>query len=1015
MNLATRLSSFFRSVRRNPFFVGAFTLMCVAIILFAGSFHLASAQTPPAAPAATTPVATPPSSGVVSGPSTSDFQNVMNGASSLTCGGDSTTGSGPGTCLLSVVGFILTLIFSIISYFLSKLLIVLTAVLMTFARYNKFNNAPPVQIGWVIVRDIANMFFIVVLLISAFMTIIGKAEDFGFHYSKVIPKLLVAAVLVNFSKTIILLLIDFSQVVTLTFISAFEGTIAGNVIQGFGLTQMVRFQTTTSGADYAVSLMNVCLAYMLSIFLLTTAIATLLLYVGYFIFRIIALWMIIIFSPLAFLVGSLPGKAAEQAKGAMGGDFWNKFTPLLTGGPLIAFFLWLTFATIQQTAATGIANANIGFDFPENTPIFITQIGTASQLTSYIVAVVMMMMGFQVATSTADKVQGLGALKGFVTKKRDEAFKVLSRAPVTLTGGALRGVGRGIRAGANAVDRRYGVTSQFAAGMARGGNVPGANLTAGQRALGSLGGAAGNAMRMVPVVGGTLAAGAAGSLAGRRAGLMNENKKQIEERIKRIENLPPEARVAAIREMANGPLASFAGPDLIEKQHELMGKEENRKAALNTIKTEEKERLETEATNDMYKAARAANPNANLSDMKLSDERKAEIGRQAESLATRRLNEEDSARIAQLRAFAADANDGGRGDVLKKEAEKRMLFDMPSDYDAQVRKFMGNPADLKDLDPSVMKSGMFALSLMRESGATDADAKTVDKHRIEQMKETYKDQKELLGTLELVQKQIEGGGLSRADIESSTRQKDAYGAQRMYATTGDGQAIYSKAESNALSTLNSAASRTVGTLSTADRAAIDQAIQADLPVKQIIGLIDSKNSSGASDGVTLKRLAELADETAKNSDLTSAQALEKTAQLVEMAKTANASGNEFARIITAAMQSPEASNRLFMGYNQRTGDEKKQIFKILESAANLENTDVHVHEVLQHVKKNIFPESKITTTVPEVSEMKATGSFLRDEEGNITTEPEMQKVIIEKEKTIEIPAAPAAVRNVLHG
>jgi len=72
--------------------------------------------------------------------------------------------SGVTGCLFQVLGVMVTYIFSIITLFLSKVLVILTGVLIVFARYNAFNTAPVVTMGWVIIRDLVNVFFIVILM-----------------------------------------------------------------------------------------------------------------------------------------------------------------------------------------------------------------------------------------------------------------------------------------------------------------------------------------------------------------------------------------------------------------------------------------------------------------------------------------------------------------------------------------------------------------------------------------------------------------------------------------------------------------------------------------------------------------------------------------------------------------------------------------------------------------------------------------------------------------------------------
>ena len=55
---------------------------------------------------------------------------------------------------------------------LSRLLVVVINIMVAVAQYNNFLGATAVVKGWTIVRDISNMFFIVVQLIISFGTIL---------------------------------------------------------------------------------------------------------------------------------------------------------------------------------------------------------------------------------------------------------------------------------------------------------------------------------------------------------------------------------------------------------------------------------------------------------------------------------------------------------------------------------------------------------------------------------------------------------------------------------------------------------------------------------------------------------------------------------------------------------------------------------------------------------------------------------------------------------------------------
>ena len=68
---------------------------------------------------------------------------------------------------------------------------------ITLASYNNYIDTAVVQLGWVMVRDVANMFFVVVLLIIAFATILGLEQ---YEWKKGLAKLIIMALFINFSN-----------------------------------------------------------------------------------------------------------------------------------------------------------------------------------------------------------------------------------------------------------------------------------------------------------------------------------------------------------------------------------------------------------------------------------------------------------------------------------------------------------------------------------------------------------------------------------------------------------------------------------------------------------------------------------------------------------------------------------------------------------------------------------------------------------------------------------------------
>jgi len=258
---------------------------------------------------------------------------------------------------IGISGKIILLLSIIISGLVSvigKLLIFLIHILLKIVAYNHIIDIPSVRVGWVIVRDIANMFFIVILLVIAFATIL-RIE--GYQVKKLLPKLIIMAVLINFSKTIAGFIVDISQVIMLQFASAIspEGISAeGNFINIFQINEYTKLKINDLSLTNAeVSKYNgvwgLLFVVLSGLIALLIAIVAVLSYVMVLIMRVAMLWIYVILSPFAYLLAAIPAgqKYASQ--------WWGEFTKYVITGPIAVFFLWLALYTTSQTEITALS------------------------------------------------------------------------------------------------------------------------------------------------------------------------------------------------------------------------------------------------------------------------------------------------------------------------------------------------------------------------------------------------------------------------------------------------------------------------------------------------------------------------------------------------------------------------------------------------------------------------------------------------------------------------------------
>jgi len=292
--------------------------------------------------------------------------------------------------LLTLISWILYIPIYFFGYLVSSLLIPL---LIWVANYNNFLMQPGIVVGWQVVRDLANMFFIVLMLLVAFGTLFNIET---YQYKKLLPKLVIAAVLVNFSKMIIGILIDFSQVIMLTFVNAFEDVAAGNLIFAIGLDKIIAMSSSLSGLGGGIAMqLSLLGALILGIIMLVVTTAVLLVITVYLVARVIMLWMAIVLSPLLFVMPLIPAGQKFSSQ------IWDMVSKYLITGPLLGFFLWLSFYIMGATTERGMS---AGFDVglfggaEKSFNAFFSKFGTIDSLLNFILVIGLLMASLMMAS-----------------------------------------------------------------------------------------------------------------------------------------------------------------------------------------------------------------------------------------------------------------------------------------------------------------------------------------------------------------------------------------------------------------------------------------------------------------------------------------------------------------------------------------------------------------------------------------------------------------------------------------
>lgn len=197
------------------------------------------------------------------------------------------------------------------------------------------------QSGWNWVKTLCNTIIVILLLFIAFGTIL-RVESYNYKY--LLVKLIVVAILVNFSGVIAGIVLDFTHIIMGIFsdqITNIGKSIEANskLLQEFtGTTDLSDISAVTEnlGENMTRTIsrvnVNLILASVLMFILGITVLAVAL----FLIVRTVSLWLLFTLSPLALALYVLPHTRAASLK------WWDAFLRYGFAGPLLFFFLYLT-------------------------------------------------------------------------------------------------------------------------------------------------------------------------------------------------------------------------------------------------------------------------------------------------------------------------------------------------------------------------------------------------------------------------------------------------------------------------------------------------------------------------------------------------------------------------------------------------------------------------------------------------------------------------------------------------
>ncbi len=320
----------------------------------------------------------------------------------------------PFATFVFAIGAVIISIGGSLSVLASTILVTVLGMLDSVGCYTCMTNTA-VAAGWPMVRDLANMFVVLGFVVIGLATILRFRE---YEAKKLLPKLIIVALLINFSLPICGIFIDASNITAKYFLKSggFFANSWGQTLDGqlkilfnaWKIDDYIKASIQLLGSIGGITFYNIM------------AMVIFLLYAFLYIFRIIALWILVILSPLAFVFYVFPftKKFFDM--------WWSNFLGWCIIIVPISFFVWIAdkiMAGIVLTSTT-----------PGEPPSFFSYLIPGSfMIIGFLFSIRMSAMGASAAVGaakwTGGKITGAtgGTLKGLANTR---AGQKISRGAV---------------------------------------------------------------------------------------------------------------------------------------------------------------------------------------------------------------------------------------------------------------------------------------------------------------------------------------------------------------------------------------------------------------------------------------------------------------------------------------------------------------------------------------------------------------------------------------------------------
>lgn len=203
-----------------------------------------------------------------------------------------------------------------------------------------------VEKGWGVVRDVANIFFIIMLIYIAIKTVLSLNVT---NNKKLIGAIVVVALLINFSLFTTKVIIDASNILAKIFYNNItsqgpngekldpkaggEKSISIGMVAKFNPQTIINKETYDGGKGVGIFIFVTIISLIITLYMAYIFFSVALLFVA----RVVSLWLSMILSPLAFISYTVPldmGSLGHQ-------KWWTELFKNAFLAPLFIFFLYL--------------------------------------------------------------------------------------------------------------------------------------------------------------------------------------------------------------------------------------------------------------------------------------------------------------------------------------------------------------------------------------------------------------------------------------------------------------------------------------------------------------------------------------------------------------------------------------------------------------------------------------------------------------------------------------------------